>query len=136
MRRSPPIRGLSPSRDREVQLLQARWAHESPQPLLEELAHERVVLLGGRSSIWPAAEKAQPLRLEDERLDLDRAESGRDLNQLRRDDLEDRRPHQELLMDHRKVADNLLCEVVMELVASARQAPDERPGLGWGSLPE
>jgi hypothetical protein len=83
-----------------------------------------------------AAEHAEAFGLGQHRLDLHRRQAGGDLRQLRRDELENRRPHQELLVDCRKVANHLLGQVVVELVMSSREAANKGAGLGWRPLPQ
>ena len=61
-------------------------------------------------------------------------EAGHDGRQVGGHDLEDRRPHQELLEIVRQVADDLLGEVVVQLLVGAAQAADELPDLGRRSV--
>src|SRR5215213_337748 len=110
MRSRPPVGLLGPSSDLDMEVFHSDPANPAPEALLEKLANERVVPLLHRAATRAAAQHPETLGLADHRFDLDRRQRGRDLGKLRRDALQNRGPHQELLLDQWKVADDLLGE--------------------------
>src|SRR3990172_433798 len=82
----------------------------------------------GRSA--RAGEQGQPLGRGGETCDFIGVEVRDDGGEVRRDDLKDRRPHEESRQVVRQVADDLLREVVVELLVRATEAAHEAPDLG------
>ena len=122
--------------DGPMELGHARVADLAAEPVLEEVAHERVVALDG-TDLAGLGQQADPCgRLESGRAVSSGSTPATTAAVSRTSVDEDRRPHQERLEARVEVADDLLGEVVVERAARSAERLDERPRLGRGPLAE
>ena len=125
-RRRRASRGRRGTRRRGGGVRRPRPRPRRSQPRLEELADERVDIAVA-SAVHATAGSSKVSRSA---AAVSRATSGArvryDRRELGRDDLQDRRPHQESLQLVRQVADDLLGEVVVQLLVRAGQPRTNR----------
>ncbi len=125
----PPVRGLGEASDLLVEGPDGIVADFSTEPRLQELADQRVIAQLRPRPARASAQEREPLRGGHEPGDIRGIATRHDAGQVRRDDLQDRGLHQELLQVVGEVADDFLGEVVVQLLIGAGQAPDEPADL-------
>ena len=122
----PPVAALGPMCNRGVKLGDRFLTHAPAEPCLEELANQWVEPEARFRPFLTTRQEPEPFAFSDQPMNGCRIHAARDLGGLGLDRLKDGRPHEEVLVLLRELADDLLGEIVVEIRCRPGQRSNER----------